>query len=41
MRVAIVGSRDWTDAAAIRRYIDKLPADATVVSGGARGGLQT
>jgi hypothetical protein len=37
VRVAIVGSRTWTDAAAIRRYIDKLPATATVVSGGAPG----
>lgn len=37
MRVAIVGSRTWTDEATIRRYVDKLPATATVVSGGSPG----
>lgn len=37
MKVAIVGSRDFTDLAQVRAYVDGLPEDATVISGGARG----
>jgi predicted Rossmann fold nucleotide-binding protein DprA/Smf involved in DNA uptake len=37
MRVAIVGSRGWQDADAIRAYVDSLPNGTTVVSGGALG----
>jgi len=37
MRIAIVGSRDWKDRDAIRDYIQSLPKDTIVVSGGARG----
>ena len=40
MKVAIVGSRTWTDASSIHRYIDRLiaeHADLTIVSGAAPG----
>ena len=37
MRVAIVGSRGWADIDAIKRYIDGLPADTVIISGGAAG----
>jgi len=37
MKVAIVGSRGWTDKDAVIDYIWRLPADCTVVSGGAKG----
>lgn len=37
MRVAIVGSRDYPDLAAVRRFVRELPKGAIVVSGGARG----
>jgi hypothetical protein len=40
MRVAIVGSRTFTDYARIRKYIEKIAAkypDAVIVSGGAKG----
>lgn len=36
-RVAIVGSRSGAPTTVLRRLIDRLPASATVVSGGARG----
>ncbi len=36
-RVAIVGSRDFSDLGAVRDFVRSLPADTTVVSGGARG----
>jgi hypothetical protein len=34
---AIVGSRDWEDLDKVRSYVDTLPNDTLVVSGGARG----
>lgn len=37
MNVAIVGSRDYPDMAAVRSYVRTLPNGTTVVSGGARG----
>ena len=37
MRVAIVGSRRRTDREAVEAYVATLPADAAVVTGGARG----
>jgi hypothetical protein len=36
-RIAIVGSRDYKDLDAVRRYVYSLPRDMTIVSGGARG----
>ena len=36
-RIAIVGSRDFQNLALVRRLIQSLPADAVIVSGGARG----
>lgn len=36
-RVAVIGSREFPDAALVRRYVHRLPLAATVVSGGARG----
>lgn len=35
--VAIVGSRDFPDLDAVRRYVCALPPGTVVVSGGARG----
>jgi hypothetical protein len=35
--VAIIGSRDYPDLEAVRAYVRSLPADAVIVSGGARG----
>lgn len=35
--VAIVGSRDYKDLEAVRRFVRSLPEDACIVSGGARG----
>lgn len=35
--VAIVGSRDWTHREVIRRYINNMPSDTVIVTGGARG----
>jgi hypothetical protein len=35
--VAIVGSRDFADLDRVRRFVHELPADVTVLSGGARG----
>ena len=37
MRVAIVGSREYSDIDAIVEYVNSLPADTIVVTGGARG----
>lgn len=37
MRVAIVGSREYSDINAIVEYINSLPEDTIVVTGGARG----
>lgn len=37
MKVAIVGSRDYADVAAVRAYIRALPSGTVVVSGGASG----
>lgn len=37
MKIAIVGSRNWMNARAIHSYIDTLPTDTVIVSGGARG----
>jgi len=36
-KVAIVGSREWSDYEIIRDYVYSLDANDTVVSGGARG----
>lgn len=37
MRLAIVGSRDFPDLEQVRRYVDDLPTDTVVVTGGAEG----
>ena len=37
MKVAIVGSRDYSDLEEVRRYVDGLPSDTIFISGGARG----
>ena len=37
MRVAIVGSRNYSDPERVRAYVRKLPPNTVVVSGGARG----
>ena len=37
MRVAIVGSRDWSDEERVHAYVRSLPEGTTVVSGGAIG----
>lgn len=36
-RVAIIGSRDWTDRKAVAWFVDSLPVYTIIVSGGARG----
>ncbi len=36
-RVAIVGSRGFPDEKMVRRYIQRLPLDTVIISGGARG----
>lgn len=36
-KVAIVGSRDFPDMAAVVKYVNELPRDTQVLSGGARG----
>lgn len=36
-RVAIVGSREWSDLERVRSHVRGLPAGTIVVSGGARG----
>ena len=35
--IAIVGSRDYPDLEAVKHFVEALPPDVTVVSGGARG----
>jgi hypothetical protein len=37
MRIAIVGSRDFSDKQQVYNYVLSLPKDTTVVSGGCRG----
>ena len=37
MKVAIVGSRDYPDLNKVQYYVESLPWDTTVISGGARG----
>jgi hypothetical protein len=37
MKVLVCGSRNWTNVAAIRRELSKLPKDSEIVHGGARG----
>lgn len=37
LRVAVVGSRDYPDLGAVRRYVRTLAPGTLVVSGGARG----
>jgi hypothetical protein len=37
MRVIVTGAMGWTDAAAIRRELEKLPPGSTVVHGDAPG----
>lgn len=37
LRVAIVGSREYSDLERVREYVRSLPAGTIVVSGGARG----
>jgi len=39
-KVAIIGSRDWSDFEMVRDYVYSLNEDDTVVSGGARGADQ-
>jgi len=36
-RIAIVGSRDYPDLEAVKHFVEALPPNVTVVSGGARG----
>lgn len=36
-RVAIVGSREYVGEEAVSRYVESLPIDTVVISGGARG----
>ena len=36
-KVAIVGSRDFPDMVAVTDYVNELPQDTRVISGGARG----
>jgi hypothetical protein len=37
MKVAIVGSREYPNLSKVRQYIQSLPIDTVIVSGGARG----
>jgi hypothetical protein len=37
MKVAIVGSREYLNLFKVRQYIQSLPIDTVIVSGGARG----
>jgi YspA, cpYpsA-related SLOG family len=37
MKVAIVGSREYPNLSKVRAYIQNLPIDTIIVSGGARG----
>jgi hypothetical protein len=37
VRVAIVGSRDYPDLDKVRDYVNSLPIDAVIITGGAKG----
>jgi hypothetical protein len=37
MKVAIIGSRDFASLTKVRDYVNQLPNDTIVISGGARG----
>jgi hypothetical protein len=37
MKVAIVGSREYPNLSKVRAYIQRLPIDTVIVSGGAKG----
>lgn len=37
MRVLVTGSRDWEDVDLIRTRLERLPANAIIIEGGARG----
>lgn len=37
MRYLVTGSREWTDWALVRRFVDALPPGTTVIHGDARG----
>jgi hypothetical protein len=37
VRVLICGDRRWADEAAMKRFVDRLPADAVVIHGAAKG----
>jgi len=37
MKVAIVGSREYSNLSKVRKYIQSLPIDTVIVTGGARG----
>ena len=37
MNIAIIGSRDYPDLRAVAAYVNTLPLDTVVISGGARG----
>jgi hypothetical protein len=37
MHIAVVGSRDFEDLDAVRKYVRELPNDVIIISGGARG----
>lgn len=36
-KIAVVGSRDYSDRRQVEDYIDSLPPDTVIISGGARG----
>ena len=36
-RIAVVGSRDYTDLSLVKDFIYSLPSDTTIISGGAQG----
>ncbi|WP_139061457.1 DUF2493 domain-containing protein [Sulfobacillus thermosulfidooxidans] len=37
LRILICGSRHWTDIRPIMTFIQRVPADATIITGGAPG----
>lgn len=37
MRIAVVGSRKWTDLARVRKLVMELPKGTVIISGGAQG----
>lgn len=37
MKIAIVGSRNFSDLTKVRDYVNTLPPDTIVISGGAKG----